>query len=73
MVTGGTGPPLLFLSGVFISLGINPPAWMAWVGRIFAVRHLLSQPYPGLPRFGGIPPRSRVSAADAFLTGRGLA
>ncbi len=33
--------PLLFLSGVFIPLG-NPPAWMAWVGRIFPVRHFLS-------------------------------
>jgi ABC-2 type transport system permease protein len=34
--------PLLFLSGVFIPLGNNPPAWMAWVGRIFPVRHFLS-------------------------------
>jgi ABC-2 type transport system permease protein len=34
--------PLLFLSGVFIPLGSNPPTWMAWVGRIFPVRHFLS-------------------------------
>lgn len=34
--------PLLFLSGVFIPLGNNPPAWMLWVGRIFPVRHFLS-------------------------------
>ncbi len=34
--------PLLFLSGVFIPLGNTPPAWMAWVGRIFPVRHFLS-------------------------------
>jgi ABC-2 type transport system permease protein len=34
--------PLLFLSGVFIPLGNNPPPWMAWVGRIFPVRHFLS-------------------------------
>ena len=27
--------PLLFLSGVFIPLGNNPPAWMLWVGRFF--------------------------------------
>ena len=34
--------PLLFLSGVFIPLGNSPPAWMAWVGRVFPVRHFLS-------------------------------
>jgi ABC-2 type transport system permease protein len=34
--------PLLFLSGVFIPLGNNPPAWMLWAGRIFPVRHFLS-------------------------------
>jgi ABC-2 type transport system permease protein len=34
--------PLLFLSGVFIPLGTNPPAWMLWVGRIFPVRHFLA-------------------------------
>ena len=34
--------PLLFLSGVFIPLGNNPPAWMLWVGRIFPVRHFLA-------------------------------
>jgi ABC-2 type transport system permease protein len=34
--------PLLFLSGVFIPLGNNPPAWMAWVGRVFPVKHFLA-------------------------------
>jgi ABC-2 type transport system permease protein len=34
--------PLLFLSGVFIPLGNTPPAWMAWTGRIFPVRHFLA-------------------------------
>ena len=34
--------PLLFLSGVFIPLGNNPPAWMLWAGRFFPVRHFLS-------------------------------
>jgi ABC-2 type transport system permease protein len=34
--------PLLFLSGVFIPLGNNPPAWMLSVGRIFPVRHFLA-------------------------------
>jgi ABC-2 type transport system permease protein len=31
--------PLLFLSGIFIPLGDNAPAWIRWVGRIFPVRH----------------------------------
>jgi len=31
--------PLLFLSGVFIPLGSNAPAWVVWIARIFPVRH----------------------------------
>lgn len=31
--------PLLFLSGVFIPLGDNAPAWIRWIGRIFPVKH----------------------------------
>ncbi len=31
--------PLLFLSGIFIPLGNNTPAWILWVARIFPVRH----------------------------------
>ena len=34
--------PLLFLSGIFIPLGNNPPAWMALVGRVFPLRHFLA-------------------------------
>ena len=34
--------PLLFLSGIFIPLGNNPPVWMLWIGRIFPVRHFLA-------------------------------
>jgi ABC-2 type transport system permease protein len=34
--------PLLFLSGIFIPLGNNPPAWMVWVGRVFPIKHFLS-------------------------------
>jgi ABC-2 type transport system permease protein len=34
--------PLLFLSDIFIPLGNNPPAWMAWVGRIFPLKHFLA-------------------------------
>jgi ABC-2 type transport system permease protein len=39
--------PLLFLSGVFIPLGNNPPAWMLSVGRIFPVRHFLADMQAG--------------------------
>jgi ABC-2 type transport system permease protein len=31
--------PLLFLSGVFIPLGSNAPAWIVWIARIFPVWH----------------------------------
>jgi ABC-2 type transport system permease protein len=31
--------PLLFLSGVFIPLGTNAPAWILWIARIFPVWH----------------------------------
>ena len=34
--------PLLFLSGIFIPLGNNPPAWMDWVGRVFPLKHFLA-------------------------------
>jgi len=34
--------PLLFLSGIFIPLGNNPPAWMVWVGRVFPIKHFLA-------------------------------
>ena len=31
--------PLLFLSGIFIPLGNNAPAWIHWIARIFPVWH----------------------------------
>jgi ABC-2 type transport system permease protein len=31
--------PLLFLSGVFIPLGSDAPAWIVWIARIFPVWH----------------------------------
>jgi ABC-2 type transport system permease protein len=31
--------PLLFLSGVFIPLGSNAPAWIVWIAKIFPVYH----------------------------------
>ncbi len=32
--------PLLFLSGIFIPIGDNAPAWLTWTARIFPVKHL---------------------------------
>lgn len=34
--------PLLFLSGVFIPIGTNAPAWIRWIARIFPVSHFAS-------------------------------
>jgi len=34
--------PLLFLSGIFIPLGTNSPAWIRWIARIFPVQHFAS-------------------------------
>ncbi len=31
--------PLLFLSGIFIPLGVNAPEWMKVIGNIFPVKH----------------------------------
>lgn len=31
--------PLLFLSGIFIPLGNNAPAWIRWIARVFPVQH----------------------------------
>jgi ABC-2 type transport system permease protein len=31
--------PLLFLSGIFIPIGVNSPAWIRWIAKIFPVGH----------------------------------
>ena len=31
--------PLMFLSGIFIPIGDNSPAWIVWIARIFPIRH----------------------------------
>ena len=44
--------PLLFLSGVFLTIGPDAPSWVLWFGRIFPVRHLVQAmqfSYLGLP------------------------
>jgi ABC-2 type transport system permease protein len=38
-IVNATILPLLFLSGVFIPIGDNAPAWISWVARIFPVKH----------------------------------
>src|SRR5436309_14625768 len=38
-VVNATILPLLFLSGIFIPMGDDAPAWMRWVARIFPVKH----------------------------------
>src|SRR5207249_9342695 len=38
-VVNATILPLLFLSGIFIPMGDDAPAWMVWVARIFPVKH----------------------------------
>ena len=38
-IVNATILPLLFLSGVFIPLGDNAPAWIIWIARIFPVKH----------------------------------
>jgi ABC-2 type transport system permease protein len=34
--------PLLFLSGIFIPIGDNAPAWIHWTSRIFPVKHFIN-------------------------------
>ena len=38
-IVNATILPLLFLSGIFIPIGVDSPAWIKTVGRIFPVRH----------------------------------
>ena len=34
--------PLLFLSGIFIPIGDNAPAWIHWTGRVFPVKRFVN-------------------------------
>ncbi|MEP7179512.1 MAG: ABC transporter permease [Pseudonocardiales bacterium] len=38
-IVNATILPLLFLSGVFIPLGDDAPAWITWTSKVFPVRH----------------------------------
>ncbi|HEV8526871.1 MAG TPA: ABC transporter permease [Actinomycetes bacterium] len=38
-IVNATILPLLFLSGIFIPLGDDAPAWITWIARIFPVKH----------------------------------
>ena len=51
-VVNATILPLLFLSGIFIPMGDDAPAWMRWVARIFPVKHFadgMGAGFLGLP------------------------
>jgi ABC-2 type transport system permease protein len=51
-VVNATILPLLFLSGVFIPLGDDSPAWITWTARIFPVKHFadgMQAAFIGLP------------------------
>ncbi len=38
-IVNATILPLLFLSGIFIAIGDDAPAWIRWTGKVFPVRH----------------------------------
>ncbi len=61
--------PLLFLSGIFIPLGDQSPAWIRDVGRIFPVKHFFDAMLAG---FYGAPFKFDWSDV-AILAGWGLA
>ena len=51
-IVNATILPLLFLSGVFIPLGDNAPAWIVWTAKIFPVKHFaggMQASYVGTP------------------------
>lgn len=51
-IVNATILPLLFLSGVFIPIGDDSPAWITWVARIFPVKHFaegMQAGFVGLP------------------------
>jgi ABC-2 type transport system permease protein len=38
-IVNATILPVLFLSGIFIPIGDDAPAWLTWIARIFPVKH----------------------------------
>lgn len=56
--------PLLFLSGIFIPLGDNAPAWIKAVGAIFPVKHFLFAMRAGF--LGNVQVPTPVGLARAF-------
>ena len=40
-IVNATILPLLFLSGVFIPIGDDPPGWVSWAARIFPVNQFV--------------------------------
>jgi ABC-2 type transport system permease protein len=61
--------PLLFLSGIFIPLGNNPPAWIEVIGETFPVKHFADAMRTGFlgsvfERAADANPRAPVSAFE---------
>jgi ABC-2 type transport system permease protein len=38
-IVNATILPLLFLSGIFIPIGVHAPAWIHWIAKVFPVAH----------------------------------
>ena len=56
--------PLLFLSGIFIPLGSNAPAWMKAIGDIFPVKHFAEAMRAGF--LGNVTVRTPAGVVKAF-------
>jgi ABC-2 type transport system permease protein len=69
--------PLLFLSGIFIPLGSNPPTWITVIGDIFPVKHFADAMQSGfvgktvsdaLAKFAAAHPNAPVAATTFSWT-----
>ena len=56
--------PLLFLSGIFIPLGENAPAWMKVIGNVFPVKHFAEAMRAGF--LGNVTVQTPVGPRNAF-------
>lgn len=70
-IVNATILPLLFLSGVFIPLGDNAPAWIIWIGRFFP--SATSRRHAGRFPRNDLPPERRASRLSVGIGGLFLA
>ena len=56
--------PLLFLSGIFIPLGSDAPAWMKFIGNVFPVKHFAEAMRAGF--LGNVTAQTPVGTIRAF-------